>query len=245
MSRDDEIDYRTMYPLEGRNRKRRAANPKPNKAPEQRGGFFSNEPKRFSPKDRVQKDRKPETAKRIGRRDPDGDGPPMPSMRDRRESHDSRRPRPDGRRCHGKTGSHGIRSCADHDLKLPARDHGGAATLREARQHHCASLARLNLAEPMEQPIRKNSERRSRNPFRRTSAQSRAASQPNKPNSRRAVPIKTTSRIVLTNASIIAATLRLALDISDPNPLFLVALSKYWTPFFSPNRQTHRAISFH
>ena len=71
MSRDDEIDYRQMYPIEGRTRKRRSANPKPQKKPEPRGGFFRDEPKPSFPKDRVQKDRKPDTTRNLGRRDPD------------------------------------------------------------------------------------------------------------------------------------------------------------------------------
>ena len=45
MSRDDEIDYRAMYPIEGRTRKHRSANPKPQKNPEPRGGFFRDEPR--------------------------------------------------------------------------------------------------------------------------------------------------------------------------------------------------------
>ncbi|HVQ71166.1 MAG TPA: hypothetical protein VMT08_27035 [Bradyrhizobium sp.] len=43
MSRDDEIDYRIMYPVEGRKRKRRSANPKPSAKPDKRPtfGFFT------------------------------------------------------------------------------------------------------------------------------------------------------------------------------------------------------------
>jgi hypothetical protein len=43
MSRDDEMDYRIMYPVEGRTRRRRSANPRPSARPDKRpsGGFFT------------------------------------------------------------------------------------------------------------------------------------------------------------------------------------------------------------
>jgi len=63
MSRDDEIDYRMMYPIEGRNRKRRSASPRPAAKP-QRAGFFVNEPKPIPTKDRGAKDRKPDQVRR-------------------------------------------------------------------------------------------------------------------------------------------------------------------------------------
>ena len=71
MSRDDEIDYRQMFPLEGRRRKHRSANPKPQKNSEPRGGFFRDEPRAILPKARVQKDRKPDTTRNLAKRDPD------------------------------------------------------------------------------------------------------------------------------------------------------------------------------
>jgi len=64
MSRDDEIDYRMMYPIGGRTRKSRAANPRP-PAPQR------NQPKPLATKDRVQKDRKPDTKRNFGKRYPD------------------------------------------------------------------------------------------------------------------------------------------------------------------------------
>jgi hypothetical protein len=84
MSRDDEIDYRMMYPLAGRKRKRRAANPRPPKKPGRArslGGFFSNEPKSIPPKDVTKKASKPTRTCKLGKRYPDDDdGPPLSSM---------------------------------------------------------------------------------------------------------------------------------------------------------------------
>jgi len=41
MSDDDRLDYRQMFPIEGRNRKRYAANPRKPKEPKQTYGFFT------------------------------------------------------------------------------------------------------------------------------------------------------------------------------------------------------------
>lgn len=43
MSHDDKIDYRMMYPVEGRTRKRRPTNPRPEAKPHKQraGGFFT------------------------------------------------------------------------------------------------------------------------------------------------------------------------------------------------------------
>jgi hypothetical protein len=71
MSRDDEIDYRVMYPIAGRNRKRRSANPRPQKKPEPQGGFFRDKP--TTPTKDVQK-KNSEPRSKISsqyRRDPD------------------------------------------------------------------------------------------------------------------------------------------------------------------------------
>jgi hypothetical protein len=78
MSRDDEIDYRVMYPIEGRNRKSRSANPRPQKKPEPQGGFFRDQPNSLT-KDRVKKASSP-TPRTREREYSYEDDPPMPSM---------------------------------------------------------------------------------------------------------------------------------------------------------------------
>jgi hypothetical protein len=79
MSKDDEIDYRMMYPVEGRNRKRRSANPRPQKKAEPRAGFFRGKPQNPPTKDRVKKASTPTPRTRERQYDYE-DGPPMPSM---------------------------------------------------------------------------------------------------------------------------------------------------------------------
>ncbi|MBR0994924.1 hypothetical protein JQ580_29870 [Bradyrhizobium japonicum] len=73
MSRDDEIDYRVMFPIEGRNRKRFAANPRKPKEPQKTYGFFSRSPTEESRK------KAPEVRRNLGKRY-DDDGRAMPSM---------------------------------------------------------------------------------------------------------------------------------------------------------------------
>lgn len=72
MSRDDEIDYRQMYPVEGRNRKRYAENPRKPKEPKKTNGFFtrltSDESKKAQP-----------TRRNLGKHY-DGDSAPRLSM---------------------------------------------------------------------------------------------------------------------------------------------------------------------
>jgi hypothetical protein len=82
MSRDDEMDYRVMHPVEFRNRKRRSANPRPAKQPAPRtGGFFPDEPKAKPNKDHRAKELKRPLLKRIEGRYVNEDGYPVPSMK--------------------------------------------------------------------------------------------------------------------------------------------------------------------
>ncbi|WP_234679824.1 hypothetical protein [Bradyrhizobium monzae] len=73
MSRDDEIDYRVMYPIGGRNRKRYAENPRKPKEPKKTYGLFSRSPT----EDRQKKAQL--TRRHLGKRY-DDDGRPQPSM---------------------------------------------------------------------------------------------------------------------------------------------------------------------
>lgn len=73
MSRDDEFDYRQMYPVAGRNRKRFAANPRKPREPEKPYGFFSRPPTKES-----RKKSRP-IHRELGKRY-DDDTRPMPSM---------------------------------------------------------------------------------------------------------------------------------------------------------------------
>jgi hypothetical protein len=77
MSYDDKIDYRIMYPIEGRNRKRRSARPRTVKKLQQ-SGFFRDPPKSIPPKDVAEKDSKPSRTRDLGKRYPDE--PPLRSM---------------------------------------------------------------------------------------------------------------------------------------------------------------------
>lgn len=73
MSDDDRLDYRQMFPVEGRNRKRRTENPRKPKEPKQTYGFFSRPPT---------EDRKKKAQlirRSLGKRYED-DGRPRPSM---------------------------------------------------------------------------------------------------------------------------------------------------------------------
>lgn len=72
MSRDDEIDYRVMYPVEGRNRKQYAENPRKPKEPKRPYGFFS--------RPTVERKKKTQPIRRdIGKRYHD-DASPRPSL---------------------------------------------------------------------------------------------------------------------------------------------------------------------
>jgi hypothetical protein len=80
MSEDDRLDYREMFPLAGRNRKRYSANPRSQKKPEPQGGFFRDEPANPRTKDRVKKEIKPPAHHRINGQTVNADGYPIPSM---------------------------------------------------------------------------------------------------------------------------------------------------------------------
>lgn len=70
MSDDDRLDYRQVFPIEGRNRKRYAANPRKPKEPERPSGFF-----RPPAEKRTTQPNRPKPGKRY-----DDDAPPRPSL---------------------------------------------------------------------------------------------------------------------------------------------------------------------
>ncbi|TWI58294.1 hypothetical protein IQ16_08200 [Bradyrhizobium huanghuaihaiense] len=73
MSRDDEMDYRQIFPVEGRNRKRYTEKPRKPKEPKKTYGFFTP-----SPTEERKKKARP-TRRNLGKRYED-DGPPQLSM---------------------------------------------------------------------------------------------------------------------------------------------------------------------
>lgn len=73
MSDDDRMDYRQIYPVAGRNRKRYTENPRKPKEPKKTYGFFAHQ----TSDDR--KSKSPPSRRNLGKRY-DDDARPMPSM---------------------------------------------------------------------------------------------------------------------------------------------------------------------